>query len=79
MATVRLVESTDTDVGYGYLTIYHCSQIEIEDIIKGIVANLNKSCVDENGTPSWCIEDILSKLKEQGYAYIIAEEFEVSI
>lgn len=78
MATVRLVES-GSDFGYGYLTIARHSQTEIESIVSNIVHGLNDECIDEDGVPNWCIEDITAELTNRGYEWNIDEEHEVNV
>ena len=73
MATVRLVESADTTIGYGYLTIKNISQYEIEEIIVRIVNKLNTDCVDEDGTAEWTIDDILKDLTDSGYEFYLLD------
>ena len=63
MATVRLVEVSDSNIGYGYLTVYNLdSQREIEKEVLKIREMLQKEYSDKDGVPFWDLEDFKNYL-----------------
>lgn len=79
MATVRLVEATDSDIGYGYLTVDNVSQEEIEKTVLEVRKRLQTEMIDEDGVPYWDIEDFKEALPGDWDWDFEEREYEVGI
>lgn len=79
MATVRLIEASDSNIGYGYLTVYNLdSQREIEKEVLKIREMLQKEYSDKDGVPFWDLEDFKNSLPKK-WNWEINDEYEIGI